>query len=91
MDDEFEWDPRKAEINRRRHGVAFADAITVFDDPMAITIEEQDIDGEERSITVGMDHLGRLLVVVYVHRHGRIRPISARKANQFEGAEYEKR
>ena len=38
----FEWDPKKAEINRRDHGVSFADATTIFEDPYAITIEEQD-------------------------------------------------
>ena len=91
MDDDFEWDPKKAEINRRKHGVSFADATTIFDDPMAISIEEQDLDGEERSITAGMDHLGRLLVVSYAFRRGRTRIISARQADQYERAEYERR
>jgi len=89
MDDQFEWNPKKAEINRRKHGVSFAAATTVFDDPRALTIEEQDIDGEERSITVGLDDQGRLLVVVYSDRRQRIRIISARKANEHERAEYE--
>lgn len=89
MDDRFEWDPKKAEINRRKYGVSFADAVMVFDDPRALTIEEQDIDGEERSITVGLDDLGRLLVVVYSYRGQHIRIISARKANEYERAEYE--
>jgi uncharacterized DUF497 family protein len=62
---DFEWDPKKAEINRRNHGVSFADATTTFEDPFAVTIEEQDADGEERSVTAGIDCLGRLLVVVY--------------------------
>ncbi len=91
MHDDFEWDPKKAEINRRNHGVSFADASTIFEDPMAITIEEQDADGEERSLTVGMDCLGRLLVVVYAWRSGKIRLISARKADEFERSEYERR
>jgi hypothetical protein len=91
MHDDFEWDPKKAEINIRNHGVSFADAATIFEDPMAITIEEQDMDGEERSITVGMDCLGRLLVVVHISRSCRIRLISARKANQYERSEYEGR
>jgi uncharacterized DUF497 family protein len=91
MHDGFEWDPKKAEINRRNHGVSFADATTIFEDPLAITIEEQDEHGEERSVTVGTDCLGRLLVVVYTYRFGKIRIISARKANQFERSEYERR
>lgn len=75
MLDDFEWDPKKAEANRRKHGVSFSEATTIFDDPRALTIEEQDIDGEERSITVGMDCHGRLLVVVYAFRRSKIRII----------------
>ena len=41
----FEWDTEKARINRRRHGVGFPEATTIFDDPRALTIEEQDADG----------------------------------------------
>ncbi len=81
---DFEWDPKKAEVNRRNHGVSFADATTIFEDPMAITIEE-------RGITVGMDCLGRLLVAVYTSRFGKIRLIPARKANKFERSEYERK
>jgi uncharacterized DUF497 family protein len=90
MNDDFEWDPKKAEENKRKHGVRFAEAATIFDDPSAITIEEQDIDGEERCITVGMDCLGRLLVIAYAYRGGRIRIISARKAGEYERIEYER-
>jgi uncharacterized DUF497 family protein len=73
MHDDFEWDPKKAETNAKKHGVHFSDATGVFEDPNALTIEEQDFDGEERRITVGMDCLGRLVVVVYVYRGSRIR------------------
>jgi len=90
MFDDFEWDPKKAEANKRKHGVSFSEATTMFDDPRALTIEEQDIDGEEGSITVGLDCHGRLLVVVYVYRRTKIRIISARKANEYERTEYEK-
>lgn len=75
----------------RNHGVSFADATTIFEDPFAVTIEEQDADGEERSVTAGIDCLGRLLVVVYSYRSGKIRLISARKADQFERSEYERK
>jgi len=90
MCDDFEWDPEKARANRRKHGVSFSEASTIFDDLRAITIEEQDIGGEERSITVGMDCYGRLLVVVYAYRGNKIRIISARKANEYERIEYER-
>ncbi|MCL5405930.1 MAG: BrnT family toxin [Deltaproteobacteria bacterium] len=78
-------------MNKRNHTVSFADATTIFEDPMAVTIEEQDTDGEERSVTVGMDCLGRLLVAVYTCRGGKIRLISERKANKFERSEYERK
>jgi hypothetical protein len=90
MYDDFDWDPKKAEMNKRKHGVSFSEAATIFEDLRAITIEEQDIDGEDRSITVGKDFVGRLLVVVHMHRGAKIRIISARKANDYERIEYER-
>ena len=56
---EFEWDPRKAEANLRKHGVGFADATTALFDDLAITIADEGGD-EERNATVGRDALGRL-------------------------------
>ena len=62
-----EWDPEKAAENLRKHGVDFADAVTVLDDEMALTRSEES-PGEDRSVTVGADALGRLLLVVYTWR-----------------------
>jgi uncharacterized DUF497 family protein len=58
----FEWDRRKDSANRRKHGVGFAEASTVFDDPLSITIPEPDpaID-EERFVIVGMSSKRSLL------------------------------
>jgi uncharacterized protein len=51
---EFEWDPRKAKINLRKHGVSFTEAGTVFGDELAITVSDPDhSDDEERYITIG--------------------------------------
>ena len=87
---EFDWDPRKAIINRRRHGIDFADAGTVFHDDRAITIpDEEDSDEEDRFVTLGMDVLGRILVVVYTWREDLPRLISARKATVRERRQYE--
>ena len=58
------WDARKAARNIRHHGIEFSDAATVLDDPMAVTIEDTR-HGEQRFITVGVDIIGRILVVVY--------------------------
>jgi uncharacterized DUF497 family protein len=55
---EFEWDPRKAKINLRKHSVSFTEAGTIFGDELAITIPDPDhSDDEDRYITVGWsDH-----------------------------------
>ncbi len=85
---EFEWDPRKAAANLRKHGVDFADAATVLYDDLAVTVPDDDPD-EGRCVTMGMDALGRLLVVVYTWRGKRARLISARHATGPERRRYE--
>jgi uncharacterized DUF497 family protein len=83
-----EWDRRKATNNLRKHGVDFADAATVFHDDQALTVEESGTD-EDRFVTLGLDALGRVLVVVFTWRDDRIRLISARKATPRERRQYE--
>ena len=89
--DVFEWDPEKAKINRKRHGISFLDATGVFDDPEALGMDEQVVEGEERDVILGLDNIGRSLVVVYTQRGDKIRIISARKATKKESKEYESR
>jgi len=84
----FEWDARKAQLNLRKHRVDFADAATVFEDERALTMPDTLSVDEERWITLGMDALGRILVVVYTWRAESIRLISARPATPRERAEY---
>jgi uncharacterized protein len=79
----FEWDPSKAASNFRKHGVEFADAVSVLEDDYAVTIADDSAD-EERFATIGVDALGRILVVVYRFRERRIRIISARRATPHE-------
>jgi len=85
---EFEWDAGKAKANQRKHGMDFADAVSVFSDNLAITVADEGSE-EERFITIGMDALGRVAVVIYSWRAERIRIISARKATQHERTQYE--
>lgn len=85
----FQWDPRKARTNRTKHKVAFADAVGVFDDPHAITIDDPH-PSEERYVTIGLDTVGRLLVVCWTPRDGEIRLISARPAIKGERTDYER-
>jgi hypothetical protein len=84
-----EWDRDKAEANRSKHGVDFADAATVLTDDHALTRRDEDPD-DERFVTMGMDALGRVLVVVFAWRGDEIRLISARRANASERRQYEK-
>lgn len=85
---EVEFDPVKARSNLRKHKVSFAHAEQVLRDPMALTIEDPDSEGEVRFVTLGMDALGRVLVVVHTPRGDRIRIISARKASAGEAESY---
>ena len=86
----FEWDRRKDAANLRKHGVGFAEASTVFDDPLSITIPDPDytID-EERFVIIGMSSQRSLLIVVHTIRGERIRLISARPTTKHERRNYE--
>ena len=86
---EFEWDEAKAVANLAKHGVRFADAAAVFDDPSALDIEDRSMDyGEVGRRVVGIGH-GRHLTVAYTERGETIRLISARKATRTERREYD--
>jgi uncharacterized DUF497 family protein len=90
MKPEFEWDPNKAESNLRKHGVTFAEASSVFDDPQFITlIDEEHSKDEERFITIGLSDKNRLVMVAHAERENRIRIISARKATKNEEKFYQ--
>lgn len=84
----YQWDTYKAATNLRKHGIDFADSVSVFSDDLAITISDERFD-EERFITIGMDALGRILVVVYTLSGKEIRLISARPATRQERRQYE--
>ena len=85
---DYQWDVNKSGANLKKHRVDFADAVTVFSDDFALTIPD-DYPDEERFVTIGMDALGRILVVIYTWRGDSIRIISARKATNRERKQYE--
>jgi uncharacterized DUF497 family protein len=84
----FEWDSRKAASNRGKHRIDFADAVGVFEDPRALTRDDVH-PGELRHLTLGLDFLGRVVVVCWTGRRNAIRVISARKATPAERRQYE--
>ncbi len=87
---EFEWDLKKEAENTQKHRVGFSEAATVFGDILSITVPDPDHSLEEdRSITVGMSHRHRLLIVAHTERGERIRIISARELTRAERKVYE--
>jgi uncharacterized DUF497 family protein len=84
----IEFDPIKAASNLQKHGVYFAEAEMILQDPRALTIEDPDAVNEQRWITMGMDLTGRILLVVYTYRSDQIRIISIRKASRQEREKY---
>jgi uncharacterized protein len=90
MYDGFEWDPAKAATNLKKHGVSFEEASTVFDDPLSITIDDEEhSDDEQRFVTMGRSDAGRLVTVCHCDRNQRIRIINARPAERYEQRQYE--
>jgi uncharacterized DUF497 family protein len=85
----FRYDPAKAAANVKKHRVSFADAESVFGDPLAMVIEDPDARGEPRYIAIGLGNLGELLVVVYTEQQNECRLISARRATRKERKAYE--
>ncbi len=85
---DIEFDPAKAKTNLAKHKVSFAHAEQALRDPFAVTIEDPDAQGEPRYVTLGMDALGRILVVVHTPRGDRIRLISARRCSRSEAEQY---
>jgi uncharacterized DUF497 family protein len=86
----FNWNDTKSRINQGKHGVSFAEAATVFGDPLSVLIPDPlHSEDEERFTLLGQSQLQRLLVVVHTEREGAIRLISARLATAKEKRDYE--
>jgi uncharacterized DUF497 family protein len=87
---EFEWDPRKSELNRRKHGITFEEALTVFADPLARVFDDPHHSGEElRQIIVGHSKRHRVVMVYFTERRDRVRIIGARNTTKQERFDYE--
>jgi hypothetical protein len=87
---EFEWDSKKAAGNLRKHKVSFIEAATVLGDFLGVTVPDPAHSADEdRSITVGLSNLGRLLMIAHPERDERIRMISARTLTAKEKRAYE--
>ena len=86
----FEWDEKKARSNAEKHSVLFEEAATIFADALSLTIPDPSHSlAEDRFVTIGRSHRGKLLVVVSTERSDNIRIISARSASRRERRSYE--
>ena len=87
---DFEWDPEKDRMNQEKHGVSFAEASTVFGDPLARTVPDpRHSIGEFRYLTTGYTSARRLVIVGHTDRGERTRIITAREALPKERRYYE--
>ncbi len=82
------WDPHKARANYLKHGVRFSDVEGALFDPNALSREDRSARGEHRYVLIGMDHVGRIVVIVYTCRGTDMRIISARCATRKERHQY---
>ena len=88
----FEWDRAKEKSNRKKHGVSFAEAATVFGDLFSVTITDPEhSESEHRFVLMGISVRGRLLVVTHAERRNNIRIISARLALRRKRQSYEEK
>lgn len=85
---EFEWDERKNQANRAKHGISFEEAVVIFEGPI-LTLPDDRFDyGEPRVISIGSAGSELFLTVVHTDRNGKTRVISARRANRRERSLY---
>ena len=88
---DYRWDPEKADLNNKKHGIDFADAVGVFEDEWVLTVKQEIVKSEQRFASIGTDFLDRIVVVVYTYRGDDIRLISAWPATKSERNVYEQR
>ena len=85
-----DFDPKKDAANIKKHRVSLSEGDGVLNDPLALTVEDDSAEDEQRFVTVGMNVFGSLMVVVYTPRGDGTRTISVRKPDPKERRNYEK-
>ena len=85
-----DFDPKKDAANIKKHGVSLSEGDGVLSDPLALTVEDESAEGEQRFVTIGMNVFGVLMVVVHTPRSKGPRVISVRKPDLRERRNYEK-
>ena len=85
-----DFDPKKNAANLKKHGVSLSEGDGVLNDPLALTVEDDSAEGEQRFVTIGMNVFGTLMVVAHTPRGDESRIISVRKPDPKERKNYEK-
>ena len=85
-----EFDPKKDAANVKKHGVSLSEGDGVLNDPLALTVEDDLAESEQRFVTIGMNAFGSLMVVIHAYRGSKSRIISVRKPDPKERRNYEK-
>ncbi len=87
----YEWDPKKAQDNLKKHHISFEEATTVFTDPLALSFDDPDHSNDEkRFITIGMSDRNRIIFLAHADgAEDRVRIISVRKATKTEAHDYQ--
>lgn len=85
---EFEWDARESKANYEKHGIRFEDASLIFRGITLTAVDKREDYGEERKISIGAIEDIIVIVVVHTDRNGKMRIISARRANKRERSKY---
>ena len=70
-----DFDPKKDAVNIRKHGVSLSEGDGVLNDPLALTVEDDTAEGEQRFVTIGTNAFGSLMVVVHTPRDDGARTI----------------
>lgn len=83
------FDPKKDAANLKKHGVSLTEGDGVLSDPLAVTVEDESAEGEQRFATLGANTFGSLMVVVWTPRGDDVRIISVRKPTPKERRSYE--
>lgn len=84
------FDPKKDAANVKKHGVSLSEGDGVLSDPLALTVEDESAEAEQRLVTIGTNVFGTLMVVVHTPRRDGPRIISVRKPDPKERRDYEK-
>ena len=85
---EFEYDSKKSQINKAKHGIDFEEAKQLFEDESSLIVPAKEVADEERYALIGRMG-GKCYIAIFTYRGEKIRLISVRRCRKKEEAHYE--